>query len=197
MLRIVFKIGDLDFEVHQCPVGQYLQNYMGRFITEKEALSLPFQVPTTGNHIYLRLEPDGSVEFTVGVFRNLEDSNTSAWHAQALLQMLKHQGRVPKGGKDDMRGIMLCFGYRPERRTGGPVNSYVSHNCDDSWEACKKQWACFVDALQHDLNVYCPVQALESAIAQHLFDTPTMTPQTFFTNLTVTFQLCDKNSSRQ
>jgi len=83
--------------------------------------------------------------------------------AQALLQMLKHQGRVPKGGKDDMRGIMLCFGYRPERRTGGPVNSYVSHNCDDSLEACKKQWACFVDALKHDLNVYCPVQAMESA----------------------------------
>lgn len=186
MLRTFFKIGDIEFEMHLCPLTGLGTEYMDKFITEEMAEKLPVQVPKEGNHIFFRQEGT-KCTFTVAFIRNIECREESERYAKALIQLMKYRHSVTKGGPHEMEGLMVCNGYRDDPKHQDPPGDYANRKGDADLEHWQSEWQSFVESLQKALNTHFPCQSLESAQAQHLYDTPTMGKHTWMGNLTVTF----------
>ena len=107
-MRVLFNIEGTAFELHECLVDTIAPLQLGSFVTEREALALPFQLPPTGNYLYYTRK-EGVPELAVAVVRDLDSAEESARYAESLMQMLKLQGPIKKG---KMKGTMHAFGYR-------------------------------------------------------------------------------------
>jgi len=110
-IKVLFNVQGTMFELHECPVDVEALGRLGYFVTEEEALRLPFQLPSTGNHLYFT-RVNEIPQLAVGVLRGLERPEDSARYAVSLMKMVSLLGPIKKG---QMKGQMRAFGYRNGR----------------------------------------------------------------------------------